>query len=56
MVIKADGPIFKFKQSENGLYDLDAAETKEEAYMMENTVAGNWSKYTNADYLHAVAA
>ena len=55
LVTMPNGTTFEFQQSDGGLYYLDTADTKEKAYSMVNMVAGNWSKYTNTDYLHAVA-
>ena len=53
IVIKLDGTMFEFKQSEEGLYFLD---TDKHVTVMVNMVADNKSNYTNEDYLKAVHA
>lgn len=53
VVTKPDGTVFEFQASEGGLYYLDTENT---ATVLVNTVADNKAKYTNDDYLKAVAA
>ena len=53
VVTKPDGSIFEFKASLGGLYFLD---TKCALTVLINTVANNKAKYTNEDYLKALAA
>lgn len=50
---KPDSVVFKFVESDSGLYYLDSAEP---ATVLVNTVADNKSSYTNDDYLRAVRA
>ena len=53
MVTKPDSTVFEFKASLGGLYFLD---TKCTLTVLVNTVANNKAKYTNQDYLKALAA
>jgi hypothetical protein len=53
IVTKPNGTVFKFQESDGGLYFLD---TNKSATVMVNTVAGNNVNYTNEDYLKAVHA
>ena len=55
MVVKPDGTIFEFKQSSGGLYYLNTTQEQKPACPLVNMVADNHSKYTNPDYLHALA-
>ena len=52
VVTKPDGTVFEFKASPGGLYFLD---TEMHSTVLVNTVADNKAKYTNEDYLKAVA-
>ena len=53
VVTKPDGTMFEFKASPGGLYFLD---TETHSTVLVNTVAENKAKYTNEDYLKALAA
>jgi hypothetical protein len=56
VVTKPDGTVFKFKQSDSGLYFNDRASNKRKGAVMINTVASKKSRYTNEDYSRAVLA
>jgi hypothetical protein len=53
IVTKPDGAVRVFKQSERGLYFMDASAS---SVALINTVADNKSSYTNRDYSRAVLA
>ena len=53
VVTKPDGTVFEFKTLLGGLYFLD---TECALTVLVNTVADNKAKYTNEDYLKALAA
>jgi hypothetical protein len=53
IVTKPDGTVFKFKQSDGGLYFLATDKT---ITVMVNTIADNKGNYTNYDYLKALCA
>ena len=53
VVTKPDGTVFEFKASPGGLYFLD---TETHSTVLINTAAENKAKYTNEDYLKALAA
>ena len=54
VVTKPNGKVFVFKQSASGLHYLDTK--ADSGVTLVNTVADNWSKYTNDDYLRAMQA
>ena len=53
-VLKLDGNMQVFKESEHGLFYMDAS-LKQEVTLV-NTVADNKATYTNCDYSHALMA
>lgn len=53
IVTKPNGTVFKFKESNGGLYFLD---TNKSETVLVNTVADNKVNFTNKDYLKAVSA
>jgi hypothetical protein len=56
VVTKPDGTVFKFRQSDSGLYFYDLASNKCKGAVMIDTVASKKSRDTNEDYSRAVLA
>ena len=54
VVTKPDSMMFKFVESPEGLHYLDTE--GDSGMTLVNTVANNWSNYSNQDYLRAVQA
>ena len=59
IITKADGPVFRFQESEDGLHYLVAtkqSEGSDGATMMMSTVSQNKGSYVQNDYLCVVRA